>query len=174
VTTPEFLISLRTGYFSAPLFAVTSLVIIIIFWIRYYLDTEILRRSFTVFSVTWFFAYLVAQGITISFVTTPTAWLGAASIFLFLGAGVYFLNLKEIQRKQEAGVMPEWSSFVRWQSKRMIELSVLSFLTLSSAFLVTMYSALTFPVAIFALAITLWQLAIMTDYSKLGFIHIRA
>lgn len=169
VTTFDFLTSLKVGYLGLPLFAVTSLVIIINFWIRYYLDTEILHRSFSVLSITWFFAFLVAQGVIISFITTPTAWLGATSIFLFFGAGVYFLNLREIRYKQKTGVMPECSEFVMWQSKRMIELSVLSFLTISSTFLVTKYQALVFLVAIFAFPISLWQLAINRDYSKLEF-----
>jgi hypothetical protein len=68
VTTANFLTSLRVGHLSIFLIAATSLLIMINFWIRYYLDTEILHRSFTVFSITWFFIFLVVQGIAISFV----------------------------------------------------------------------------------------------------------
>ena len=52
----------------------------------------------------------------------------------------------------------------------MIELGVLSVLTLGSAILVTKYHALALPVAVFSFPIASWQLAINRDYSKLGFI----
>lgn len=87
-----------------------------------------------------------------------------------MGAGVYFLNLRDIRRKQETGAMSDWPEFVMWQRKRMTELGVLSVLTLGSAILVTKYHALALPVAVFSFPIASWQLALNRDYSKLGFI----
>jgi hypothetical protein len=87
ITTHDFLTSWVTGYFSSPLFAFVSLIIVIIFWARYYLDTEILNRSFTILSTFWFFVYVVAEGVSISLLGTPCAWLGSTGVFLFFGAG---------------------------------------------------------------------------------------
>jgi hypothetical protein len=111
ITARSFLASLATGYLSPAIFALASLLIVVVFWARYYLDTGILERSFTVPAAIWFFAYSVAQGVSISFISTPWAWLAGTGVFLFFGFGFYVLNLSEIRRKQKAGMMPECSPF---------------------------------------------------------------
>lgn len=170
ITTRSFLESWISGYFSTVLFAATSLLIVIIFWARYYLDTEILHRSFTVLATFWFFTYVVTQGISISLISTPWAWLAGTGVFLFFGSGFYVLNLREIRRKQRAGIMPEWPDFVNWQAKRLIELAVLSLSALFSAFLVARKPVLALPAGICAFAASIWQLAITGDYRRLAFL----
>ena len=171
VTTGNFFSSLVMNYFSTPLIALTSLLIAVVFWARYYLDTEILDRSFTTLSLTWFFIFVIIQGISISLMTNPFAWLVSTGIFLLFGAGFYLINLGEIRRKQQAGAMPEWPAFVIWQKKRMIELIILSILTLSGAVLLQRNPVIAFSESIIALAVAIWQLAITRDYRKLGFIE---
>ena len=171
ITTRDFSVSFTTGCFSAPIFAITSLLIVIIFWARYYLDTEILNRSFTVLSTSWFFAYVVAQGVSISLISIPAAWLGSTGVFLFFGAGFYGLNLREIRRKQRAGVMPEWPDFVNWQTKRMLELIVLSLAAATGAVLVAWCPALALPAAICAFIVSIWQIIITRDYRRFGFLE---
>lgn len=124
IATRGFFSSLAENYFSAPFIAATSLLIVIIFWARYYLDTEIIDRSFTTLSVTWFFMYVVIQGISISFIADPVSWFSSTSVFLFFGVGFYFLNLRGIKRKNSAGVMPDCPKFIQWQTRRMIDLAV--------------------------------------------------
>lgn len=87
LSTPGFY-NFQTAYYSTPLFALASLFISVIFWARYYFDTELLDRSFTVFSAVWFFGYLIAQGISISMVAQPTSWLIGTAVFLFFGRRV--------------------------------------------------------------------------------------
>lgn len=171
ITARSFLASLTTGYLSPAIFAIASLLIVVVFWARYYLDTGILERSFTVPAAIWFFAYAVAQGVSISFISTPWAWLAGTGVFLFFGFGFYVLNLSEIRRKQRAGMMPECSAFVDWQTRRMIELAVLSPLSLSTAVLVIRQPALALPAAIFAVGVATWQLAITRDYRRLRFLR---
>ncbi len=171
VTAGEFFSSFVVNYFSTPLIAITSLLIVIVFWARYYLDTEIIDRSFTVVSLIWFFLYIITQGISISLMTNPFAWFASTSVFLFFGAGFYFLNLHEIKRKQRAGILPEKPLFVIWQKKRMIELIILSILTFSGAILVKSSPILAFSESVVALIVALWQLSITRDYRKLGFIE---
>ena len=124
LSTPGFY-DFRTEYYSTPLFALASLFISVIFWARYYFDTELLDRSFTVLSAIWFFGYLITQGISISMVAQPTNWLMSTAVFLFFGAGFYALNLLEIHRKVKTKVLSLSSRFIVWQWKRMIELLIL-------------------------------------------------
>jgi hypothetical protein len=161
---------LASGHFSAGLFAATSLLIVIVFWARYYLDTEILDRSFTVLATFWFFAYVVAQGVSISFISIPQGWLAGTGVFLFFGAGFYVLNLKEIRRKQRMRILPEYPDFVNWQARRMIELAVLSPFALFGAFLVSRRPDLALPAAMCAFGVSIWQLAITSDYRRLSFL----
>ena len=171
LVTSNFYGSFAQTRYSAPLFALTNLFISIVFWARYYFDTEILNRSFTVISVLWFFAYLISQGVSISFITTPTAWLLSTGVFLFFGCGFYVLNLLEIRRKQKAGVMPRDYPFVNWQWRRMIELLVLSAMAFVGAYLVLINPAIALPAAIIALVISIWQLVVTNDYRKCKFIE---
>src|SRR3972149_5735332 len=76
--------------------ALTSLFISIIFWTRYYFDTEVIKRSFSVKSVSWFFLYIVSEGFSFKQITEPFNWLFSTGIFLFFGLGFYVLNLAEI------------------------------------------------------------------------------
>jgi hypothetical protein len=171
LTTQDYVSSIVTSNFSTVLIALASLLIVVIFWARYYLDTEILNRSFTTLSVTWFFLYVVSQGISISFISDPPKWFVTTSIFLFFGAGFYSLNLTEIRRKQKAGVMASVPGFVRWQMKRLIELLFLSLLSLGSGILVNKYPVLTLPAAILALLLTLWQIVVTESYRTFKFIE---
>ena len=61
IATRDFFSSLADNYFSTPFIALASLLIVVIFWARYYLDTAILDRSFTPLSVPWFFLYVVVS-----------------------------------------------------------------------------------------------------------------
>jgi len=153
------------------LFAVTSLFISVIFWARYYFDTEILNRSFTVISVLWFFAYLISQGVSISFIALPSVWLSSTGVFLFFGCGFYVLNLLEIRRKQKAGVMPMGYLFLNWQRRRMVELLVLSLMAFAGAYLVLLNPAIALPAAIIALVMAIWQLVVTNDYRRHRFIE---
>ncbi len=171
ITTRDFLTPLANGYLSGLLRAVTSLLIVIVFWTRYYLDTEILERSFTTLATSWFFIYITVQGISVSLINVPWAWLTSTGVFLLFGAGFYVLNLREIRRKQEAGVMPECPRFVIWQTKRMIEMFVLSPLALYGALLVVWQPVLTFPVAACVFVASIWQLEVTRDYRRLKFLE---
>jgi len=140
-------------------------------WARYYFDTEILNRSFTVISVLWFFAYLISQGVSISFIALPSVWLLSTGVFLFFGCGFYVLNLLEIRRKQKAGVMPMEYPFLNWQRRRMVELLVLSLMAFAGAYLVLLNPAIALPAAIIALVMAIWQLVVTNDYRRHRFIE---
>lgn len=169
LSTPSFWSSIEMGFLSAPVFAVCSFLIIAVFWIRYYLDTEILNRSFTVISALWFFGSEALQGITISFIASPAVWLGTTGLFLFFGAGFYWLNLKEIQRKTAELTLK--ASFVTWQKQRMQELGSMSIITLIAALVVMNYPAFAIPASLCALGIAVWQTAVTNDYRRLSFIE---
>ena len=81
------------------LLAITSLGISIIFWTRYYFDTYIINRSFSVRSITWFFLYIISEGFCFRQINEPVNWLFSTGIFLVFGLGFYVLNLLEIRRK---------------------------------------------------------------------------
>ncbi len=168
--TDDIFKSLAAGYFSAPMLAVANLLISIVFWTRYYFDTEILKRSHTVFSTSWFFLYVLSQAVSISFIYDPAAWLASTGVFLFFGFGFYVLNLREIGRKQKAGIVPGWPNFVHWQRRRMLDLLALSGTSLVSAFFVSQRPALALPAAVMALVIAVWQLAVTNDYRAKRFI----
>lgn len=171
IATLDFSHAFATSYFSIPFLVMTNFVISIIFWARYYFDTEILNRSYTLLSVVWFFAYIVSQGVSISLITAPSRWLMSTGVFLFFGSGFYVLNLHEIRRKQRAGVISLQPNYVHWQSQRMIELIILSAMAFGGAYLVTVYPILAFPAASIALVIAIWQLIITNDYRRLKFIE---
>jgi hypothetical protein len=171
VTAQDFYSSLVANYYSAPLFALTDLVISVIFWTRYYFDTGILKRSYTAVSTIWFFAYLVAQGVSIIFITVPHIWLVSTGVFLLFGCGFYVLNLMEIRRKQNKGIPPERPSYVNWQRGRLVDLIVLSMLAIAGAYLVFRYPVVALPAAVCALMASFWQIAINRDYRRLGFIN---
>lgn len=171
ITAQEFYNSFAVNYYSAPLFAVTDLMISVIFWTRYYFDTDILKRSYTAISTIWFFAYLVAQGVSITFVSVPCVWLASTGVFLFFGFGFYVLNLIEIRRQQSQGILPQWPSYVNWQRRRMIDLIVLSVFAFAGAYLVFRYPAVAFPAALCALIISIWQVEINRAYRRFEFIE---
>jgi hypothetical protein len=157
--------------YSRPIFALVSFSISVVFWARYYFDTEILKRSFTVLSVIWFFAYLISQGVSISCILVPPLWLASTGVFLFLGAGFYVLNLLEIRRKQQAGILSALLLFHDWQRRRMVELFIISGMTLAGAFLVKGNATLALPASLVALAVAIWQMAITGDYRRCRFIE---
>lgn len=171
IATRDFVSLTVNNYFSTPFIAIASLLIVVIFWARYYLDTVILNRSFTILSLIWFFLYVVVQGVSISFITDPVAWFMSTSVFLFFGAGFYWLNLREIERKQAAGILPACPEFVRWQAKRLIDLAVFSLLSFSGAILISLYPSLVLPAAIFTLTLALVQVRVTHDYRRLSFIE---
>ena len=169
--TNNFIASLAETHYSGLALALTSLSISIIFWARYYFDTHILKRSFTVAAVAWYFAYIIAQGISISQIAAPENWLIATGVFLFFGAGFYAFNLLEIRRKAglEEILLPE--GFARWQQQRMVDLAVMAAAALAGAGLVHQNESLALPVALISLAAAIWQLAVTNDYRTRGFIH---
>lgn len=171
LTTPEFSASITTSRFSTVLIALTSLLIVIIFWARYYLDTVILDRSFTMLSVTWFFLYVVVQGISISLIANPSAWFTTSGVFLFFAAGFYYLNLREIDRKQKAGVMTPVPLFVNWQKQRLVELPILGILSLIAGILIRNWALLTVPAAVVAFFLAVWQIVVTERYRSLRFIE---
>ena len=144
----------------------------IIFWTRYYFDTEILDRSYTALSAFWFFAYVVSQGISISLISIPVAWFLGTGLFLLFGAGFYTLNLSEIQRKRTAGMTLTLApDFENWQRQRRVELLAFSALSFLGAGLAFVLPFTAFPAAMLALIAALWQLAITDDYRKRKFIE---
>ena len=151
--------------------ALTSLFICVLFWIRYYLDTRILYRSFTVLSVIWYFLYITFQGISITFINQPVAWLVSTGFFLLFGAGFYQLNLNEIKRKKAFQVLEALPEYEAWQKRRLVELSVMAFVSFAGAWLVK-YGLLPYLLASWvALAASIWQLVLCRDYRKLNFIN---
>jgi len=172
LTAPGFYNSFASNYYSTPLLALASLMISIIFWTRYYFDTEILDRSYTALSAFWFFAYVVSQGISISLISIPVAWFLGTGLFLLFGAGFYALNLSEIQRKRTAGMTLTLApDFEAWQHQRRVELLAFSALSFLGAGLAFVLPFAAFPAAALALIAALWQLAITDDYRKRKFIE---
>lgn len=170
LATPSFY-DFQSQFFSTPLFAIASLIISVIFWTRYYFDTEILDRSYTVISAVWFFCYLISQGVSISLVTYPADWFLSTGVFLFFGAGFYALNIIEIRRKQRSDALSLPKKFVLWQWQRLVELSVLSVLSIAGRFIILAQPANALPAAIFALVSAVWQLIKSHDYRKYQFIE---
>jgi hypothetical protein len=169
-STPGFY-DFQPEFYSTPLFALASLFISVIFWARYYFDTELLDRSFTVLSAVWFFGYLITQGISISMVAQPVNWLISTAVFLFFGAGFYALNLWEIRRKRKVKILSLKSNFIVWQWKRMIELLILSALCVVGRYIFVDQPSSAFLVSIFAFAVAIWQLVVTHDYRKYQFIE---
>jgi hypothetical protein len=170
LTTEAFYSSFAARQFSIPLFALTSLITSIIFWSRYYFDTEILERSFTVVSAMWFFITLLTEGISIALITTPLAWLISTALVLFFGAGFYVLNLREIGRKLKGGLTQVTPEFVRWQRHRMRDLLILSLLAMIGAVIIWRDPRLALPIAVISFAASVWQLVITNAYRTQGFI----
>ena len=169
LATPTFY-DFQSQFFSTPIYATVSLLISVIFWTRYYFDTEILDRSYTVISAVWFFCYLISQGVSISLVTQPADWFLSTGVFLFFGAGFYALNIIEIRRKQSSDTISLPQKFVIWQWQRLVELSVLSALSIAGRFIILAQPANALPAAIFALTSAVWQLIKTHDYRKYQFI----
>ncbi len=165
------------GDISGLLLALTSLCISIIFWTRYYFDTFIIKRSFSVRSVVWFFAYVVAEGFSFKQINEPTNWFLSTGIFLAFGFGFYFLNLGELKRKQKGKMklnLPEkyketFDSYFRWQQLRLVDMVVLTMLSFAGAVLTSAYFLLQYPIGVITLLIALWQLSKSRDYKKYGF-----
>lgn len=157
--------------------ALSSLCISIIFWTRYYFDTFIIKRSFSVRSVVWFFAYIVAEGFSFRQIFEPINWFFSTGIFLAFGFGFYFLNLAEIKRKQKSKIrlnLPgkytdALNNYSRWQKLRLIDMIILTALSFAGAILVSMYSSLLYPIGAVTLFIAFWQLSKSRDYKKFGF-----
>ena len=170
LSTPGFY-DFRSEYYSTPLFALSSLFISVIFWARYYFDTEVLDRSFTVFSAIWFFGYLITQGVSISMVTQPSHWLISTAGFLFFGAGFYALNLCEIRRKTRANILSLPTNFVVWQWRRLFELIFLGGLCIYGRSIIVDQPASVLLISIIAFGTTIWQLFVTHDYRKYQFIE---
>jgi len=163
--------------FSTLILALSSLCISIIFWTRYYFDTFIIKRSFSVRSVIWFFAYIVAEGFSFKQINEPANWFISTGIFLAFGFGFYFLNLGEIKRKQKGKTklnLPEkykdtLDAYYKWQRFRLIDMVVLSALSFAGAALTLAYVSLQYPIGVVTLIFALWQLSKSRDYKKFGF-----
>lgn len=163
--------------FSTLVLALASLCISIIFWTRYYFDTFIIKRSFSVRSVIWFFAYIVAEGFSFKQINEPVNWFISTGVFLAFGFGFYFLNLGEIKRKQKSKTklnLPEKYSetleaYSKWQRFRLVDMVVLSALSLAGAALTSAHTSLQYPIGIVTLLIALWQLSKSRDYKRFGF-----
>jgi hypothetical protein len=161
--------------FATPLFSFASFFISIVFWSRYYFDTVIIKRSFDIYAIVWFFLYIVAEGISFTKIGEPVMWLISTGIFLFFGAGFYILNILEIRRKQENKVKiniadNDVKEYLKWQKMRFLDLIVAACLTLAGAYILTLYPT-SAPIAGFvALIVSLWQLDKSTDYKRLRFL----
>ena len=154
LTTKDFYSSVEGNLYSPYLFSLANFFIIIIFWIRYYFDTEILKRSFTITSAIWFFCYVTAQGISISFLGDSQKWLFSTGIFLAFGAGFYILNILEIRRKSKAKVIHFQPDYILWQKRRIIDLVVVSLMSIVGAYLVRLNPLITPIIALMTLLIT--------------------
>ena len=157
------------------LLILTSFLIVIIFWIRYYFDTEILGRSFTILSAGWFFVYEVVQGVSISSVDNPPLWFLTTGLFLFMGSGFYWINLQEIRRKEKARVLKVKNEFIQWQKRRMVELLILAFLAIGISLLLRNSSLSTSWISLLAsasLGIAFWQTVITNDYRRKRFLDV--
>lgn len=174
--------------------ALTSLFISIIFWTRYYLDTEVIKRSFSVRSVTWFFLFIVSEGFSFKQISEPVNWLFSTGIFLFFGFGFYILNLAEIPKpkKKQKNRLKTKDNFFRkvwnwveatyrylfkekkiyrdWQKERLVDIIILCLLTFVGGRLVTSEPLLIYPISIVTLLFAVWQLSKSRDYKKFGFL----
>lgn len=166
---------IASGDFAVPLFSFTSFFISLVFWSRYYFDTIILKRSFGVFAMVWFFLYIVAEGISFAKIGDHAMWLISTGIFLFFGAGFYVLNILEINRKRRNKMKiyvadNDVGEYLVWQKKRLIDLVCMALLSLSGAYLVMISPSLAAPAGLFSLFFALWQLGKSADYRKLSFL----
>jgi hypothetical protein len=163
--------------FTALLLGLTSLSISIVFWTRYYFDTFIIKRSFSVRSIVWFFAYIVSEGVSFKQINQPVNWCVSTGIFLLFGFGFYILNLREIYKKRgnkfKLNLPNEYSNtlnkYIFWQKLRLIDLFILMLLAFAGALLTSKYNLLQYPVGAVTLVIALWQLSKSRDYKKFGF-----
>ena len=162
--------------FATPFFSFASFFISIVFWSRYYFDTVILKRSFGIYAMVWFFLYIVAEGISFTKIGEPVMWLISTGIFLFFGAGFYIFNILEITRKQEKRIKinvadSDVKEYLKWQKMRFLDLFLVACMALADARIVMLYPA-SAPLAGFAaLIISLWQLDKSTDYRRLRFLR---
>jgi hypothetical protein len=178
------------------IFALTSFFISLIFWTRYYFDTEIIKRSFSVKAVVWFFLYIVSEGFSFRQVSEPFYWLISTGVFLLFGCGFYILNLSEIgysANSRNASKNPayplkfhervrrwftntyrylfvERRKYRDWQIERLVDMIVLAGLSFIGGWLVVRNPALVYPIAIFALSFSLWQLSKTRDYKRNRFL----
>lgn len=175
----------------------TSLFISIIFWTRYYFDTQAIKRSFSVKSVTWFFLYVIAEGFSFRQIEEPVNWLVSTGIFLLFGVGFYILNLSEIPAennkhshriKQKVNIFKrlwEWPkgtycylfkekrSFRNWQKERLLDMIFLSSLSFIGGYLVSEYQVLIYPISLLTLLFSTWQLSKSKDYKINGYVKTR-
>lgn len=177
------------------IFALTSFFISLIFWTRYYFDTEIIKRSFSVKAVVWFFLYIVSEGFSFRQVAEPLNWLVSTGVFLLFGCGFYILNLSEIansvnKNNNQHPAYPlkfrprikKWFTdtyhylFVArrkyrdWQIERLVDLIMLAGLAFFGGWLVVRNAILVYPVAVLALLFSLWQLSKTRDYKRNRFL----
>jgi hypothetical protein len=170
------------------------LFISIIFWTRYYIDTEVINRSFSVKSVTWFFLFVIAEGFSFKQIGEPSNWLFSTGLFLIFGFGFYILNLSEIpenKAKDENKLKSRGNIFQRmwkwfaeiyrylidkkrnyrdWQKERLVDLIILCSLTFVGGWMVIKESLLIYPISIVTLFFAVWQLSKSMDYKKFGFL----
>jgi hypothetical protein len=161
--------------FATPLFSFASFFISIVFWSRYYFDTVIIKRSFGIYAIVWFFLYIVAEGISFTKIGNPVMWLISTRIFLFFGAGFYILNILEIRRKQDNRVRlnladNDVKEYLKWQKMRLLDLIVAACMTLAGAYILTLYPTSAPFAGLVALIVSLWQLDKSTDYKRLRFL----
>jgi hypothetical protein len=162
--------------FATPCFAFASFFISIVFWSRYYFDTVIIKRSFGIYPIVWFFLYIVAEGISFTKIGEPVMWLISTGVFLFFGAGFYLLNLLEIHRKQENKIKiyvadNDVKEYLKWQKMRFLDLIMASVMVFAGAYIVTLYPASASLAGFAALVISLWQLDKSSDYKRLRFLR---
>lgn len=170
VTDTKFIESITTTYYASPILAISALIISVNYWVRNYFDTEIIKRSFTVFSSALFFGYVITQGISISFVSSPPKWFISTGVFLLFALVFYAYNLNEIARKQRLGVLASMSVFVQWQRKRLVDMTVLCIISFSGAYIVLQYPALAPLAALVALVFSIWQTIITEEYRTFRFL----
>lgn len=161
--------------FAIPLFSFASFFISIVFWSRYYFDTVIIKRSFGIHSIVWFFLYIVAEGISFTKIGDSVMWMISTGIFLFFGAGFYVLNILEIEHKQANKIKinvadNDVREYLRWQKMRCLDLLAVTAMSLAGAYVVTLYPASASLAGFAALVISLWQLDKSSDYKRLRFL----
>jgi hypothetical protein len=174
--------------------AFTSLFISIIFWTRYYFDTEVIKRAFSVRSVTWFFLYIIAEGFSFKQISEPTNWLYSTGIFLFFGFGFYILNLAEIPKASTKKIttklktkenlfrkvlnrgkaiylylFKEKKNYRDWQKERLVDIVILFILTFVGGWLVMYEPLVIYPISVVTLLFAGWQLSKSRDYKRFGF-----